>query len=165
MRYFLGKITEFFQHKSPDAEIVSDVKFHDGVTPYFLVKMKGCQIPVDINAEDIIERFTNKFCQTDIKNATKAVMKYRCILRLASIEKNFAILYNHAEQSYQLVDLSDNLFLRSLDINLLRAEDAFKLGIHFERMRLEKDRKLVSLNRSSRNNVTKFTLVQTDNND
>lgn len=161
MLSFLDKIHDLFKSRSHDAEIIGEVKFHDNTTPYFTVKMRGCKTLVDINSEDIIEKFTNKFCQKDIRNATKAFMKYRSLLRLASIEKNFAILHNKTDHSYQLIDLSDNLFLRSLDMDSLRAEDAFKLGIHFERMRLEKDRKLFNLTKS-KNNITPLVLVESD---
>lgn len=161
MPFFLDKIRQFFKASNADAEIIGDVRVHEDNTPYFTVKMRGCKTLVDINAEDIIDKFTSKFGQIDIKNATKAFMKYRTLLRLASIEKNFAILYNNKDHSYQLLDLSDNLFLRGLDLNMLRAEDAFKLGIHFERMRLEKDRKLINLTKT-RNNIVPLTLVESD---
>lgn len=161
MPSFLDKLNQFFKHRTSDAEIIGEVKFNQSSNPYFTVKMRGCKTLVDINAEDIIEKFTNKFCQTDIKNATKAFMKYRSLLRLASIEKNFAILHNKSDHSYQLIDLSDNLFLRNLDMDSLRAEDAFKLGIHFERMRLEKDRKFFNLTKT-KSNITPLTLVETD---
>lgn len=162
MPYFLDKISQLFKRQTPDAEIIGDVRLREDGIPYFTVKMHGCKTLVDINAEDIIDKFTSKFSQLDIKNATKAFMKYRSLLRLASIEKNFAILYNNNEHSYQLVDLSDNLLFRSLDLNLLRAEDAFKLGVHFERMRLEKDRKLFNLSKTRSNNITKLVLVESD---
>jgi len=161
MQSFLDKIRAVFKHSSPDAEIIGEVKLHEDSTPYFTVKMRGCQTLVNINAEDIVEKFTNKFGQVDIKNATKAFIKYRSLLRLASIEKNFAILYNNNDHSYQLIDLSDNLFLHNLDIDSLRAEDAFKLGVHFERMRLERDRKLFNLTKA-KTSVPYLTLVETD---
>jgi hypothetical protein len=161
MLSFLDKLNDLIGRHSPDAEIVGEVRFHDDSAPYFTVRMKGCKTLVDINAEDIVEKLTNKFTQNDIKNATKAFIKYRSLLRLASIEKNFAILYNNKDHSYQLIDLSDNLFLHNLDMDALRPEDAFKLGVHFERTRLEKDRKLFNLSKT-KNNITHLTLVESD---
>lgn len=161
MQSFLDKLKFAFNKETPDSEIIGEVKFYENSIPYFSVKMRGCSTYVDINAEDIVEKFTNKFNQNDIKKATKVFMKYRTLLRLVSIEKNFAILYNQKDGSYNLLDLSDNLFLRSLDLDLLRPEDAFKLGIHFERMRFEKDRKLFNLTKSG-NNITQLRLVASD---
>ena len=158
MLSFLNKIKSIFSNKIYDAEIIGDIKFHHDGTPYFIVKMHGCQTLVDIHSEDIVEKFYYKFSQQDVKKATKAFMKYRKLLRLAIIEKNFAILHNKQEDSYQLVDLSDNLLLRNIDINEMRPEDAFKLGIHFERMRIEKDRKLFNL-RKVVNNVSYLKVV------
>lgn len=161
MLSFLHKIKNIFKKENTDAEIVGEVKFHDDSTPYFTVKMHGCAVLVDVNAEDVVEKFTDKFSQKDIKNATKVFMKYRSLVRLVTIEKNSAILYNPKENTYQLIDLSDNLLLRNIEIDALGAEDAFKLGIHFERMRLEKDRKLFHLTKS-RNNVTPLKLVESN---
>lgn len=161
MLSFLNKIKSIFFKKIYDAEIIGDIKFHQDGTPYFIVKMHGCPTLVDINSEDIVEKFYYKFSQQDVKNATKAFMKYRKLLKLAIIEKNFAILHNKQEDSYQLVDLSDNLLLRNIDLNEIRPEDAFKLGIHFERIHVEKDRKLFNLKKFT-NNISHLKVVTQD---
>lgn len=161
MPYFLDKILKKFAGTSPDAEIVGEPKLQEGNSTYLTVKMRGSNTLVDIDVEDIVERFTDKFSQSDIRNATKILMKYRSLLRLASLEKKFAIFFNNLDKSYQLVDLSDNLFLRNFDIDTLRAEDAFKLGVQFEKMRNEKESKLPPINKE-RNNITPFAVVESE---
>jgi hypothetical protein len=161
MQSFLDKIKNVFSKSVPDSEIIGDVKFHPDNTPYFTVKMQGCPTLVDINAEDIAEKFFNKFNSCDVKNATKIYMKYRALLQLAIIEKNYAIFHNRKNNTYQLVDLSDNLFLRDFDLDTTRPEDAFKLGIHFERMRIEKDKKLFNLTKNG-NSVSYLKMVKSD---
>lgn len=151
MRYFFAKLINLWNKKAADAEIIGDVKFYADNTPYFTVKMHGCHTLVDIDLETIIEKFTDKFSSREIRNATKVFMKYRNRLQLTSIENNFAILHNKKDDSYQILDLSDNLLLRSIDLNLLSPEDAFKLGSYFERMRQEKDRKWLNLTKASQN--------------
>lgn len=161
MRFCLSKIKTMLTRKKPDAEILGEVKFHRDNIPFFTIKMRGCNTLVDIDVEDIIEKFTEKFSSTDIKNATKIFMKYRSLLRLVSIEKNTAIIHNKIKNSYHMIDLSNNLFLHETDIDSLRSEDAFKLGVQFERMRLEKDRKLFNLTKSS-NNISQLKLVKSN---
>jgi len=159
MPSLLSKIIKLIKRNIPDSQIVGDVKFHQDNIPFFTISMDGCNTLVDINAEDIIEKFTDKFSQSDIKNATKAFMKYRCLLKLASIEKNYAILHDKNNNRYQLIDLSDSNLPYSINFDLLKSEDAFILGTHFERERLEKDRRLLRLTRSGQN-VKKLALVK-----
>lgn len=50
------------------------------------------------------------------------------LLRLVSIEKQFAIFYYQKDETYFLLDLCDNFILQHLDLDLLRPEDVFKIG-------------------------------------
>lgn len=159
---FLNKIivSGFIKHRF-NAKIISDVKFSLHNSPIFLVKMRGCKTPVDIEAEDIIDRFINNFDSSDIKIATIAYMKYRSLQKLVSIERNYAILSNNEDHSYQLVDLADARALRNINFEIIKSEDSFKLGMHFERLRQEKQTKTLNLVKSE-NNTVKFRLVKSN---
>jgi hypothetical protein len=123
--------------------------------------MRGCKTLIDVDAEDIIERFTEKFSSTDIKNATKIVMRFQNILKLVNLEGSLAILHNKKENSYQIIDLSDGSFMHKIDFDSISAEDAFKLGAQFEKICLEKDRKLFELTKSSQS-VSIIKLVKSN---
>jgi hypothetical protein len=60
-----------------------------------------------------------------------------------------------------LIDLSDNNLPNELNFDFLRPEDAFILGAHFERVRLEKDKELLNLKKSCVN-VRQLKLVKSD---
>lgn len=159
MLSFLNKIKIFFSSWIFDATIIGGVNFNNQKVPYFIVKMRGCQTLVDINAEDIVEKFTSKFSQLDIKNATKIMMKYRSKLHLVSINRNYAILCDKTKNDYQLVDLCDNLLPKTLDFDELLSVDAFNIGMHFERIRYQKERRLFHLTKVGKN-VTQLKLVK-----
>lgn len=149
MRLFLNKIKNFLKLQIPEAQILGELKFNPHNIPFFTVKMRGCNALVDINAEDIVNKFTDKFSQLDIKCATIAFMKYRNVLKLVNIEKNYAVFQDQKENTFHVMDLSNNLIMHHFDFNFIKAEDAFKLGIQFEKIRLEKDKKLFNLARSA----------------
>lgn len=149
MLLFLNKIKNFLKFQIPEAQILGELKFHSLNTPFFTVKMRGCNALVDIDVEDIVNKFTGKFSQHDIRNATIAFMKYRNTLKLVNIEKNYAILQDQKENSFHVMDLSNNLIMHQFDFDSIKTEDAFKLGIQFEKIRLEKDKKLFNLTKST----------------
>jgi hypothetical protein len=143
MRSFLNKFKiNLSPKKIFDAEIISDVKLSENRMPYFVVKMKGCKIPISVKADDIIHKYILKFNQLDIQIATKAYMKHKNMFSLVGIDSNYAILCNKENLNYEVLDLSNYSSIKDAIIDYLNPEDAFKLGVHFEKIQIENDRKL-----------------------
>lgn len=161
MPSFLSRLILNFFGCEPDAKIIGDVKFYSSCIPYFTVKMKGCRLPVDISAEDISEKFTLKFNQEDIKKATKVCSRYKKLSKLLSIEGYNAILYGAADKSYQIINIYNDNLAQTLNFDIIGADDAFKLGVHFERMRQIKNRNLMDMTKQATHSAPLY-LVNAD---
>jgi len=159
MHSILTKIKNVIFSNYYNAKILGDVFFSKENVPHYSVKMKGCNLPIDISAEQILDKFVNNFSQADIVNITKAYMLYKSKLVLLSIEKNFAILSNNQNDTLSIIDLKDNLCTSRIDFDNLDAHDAFILGIEFEKIRNEKDKNLFLLAKPS-NKIAEFKLVK-----
>lgn len=158
MLSLLAKIKRFFSSNNYNAKILGDVFLENGKVPHFSVKMNGCNMPIDISAEQILERFADKFSQSDVVIITKSYMIHKSKLVLLSIENNYAILSNNQNNALSIIDLKDNLSTSKIDFDNMDAHDAFTLGIEFEKIRNEKDKTLFKLTKNS-NNISKLKLV------